>query len=91
MKPIAMALMCLLLATMWLQDVDGKSMHGVSSRCCLKTLEKRLSLKSIMCYREMGRSCRSSAVIFRLKKGQESCALTNAAWVQDYLKKVKPC
>ncbi|XP_034360907.1 C-C motif chemokine 1 [Arvicanthis niloticus] len=91
MKPGAMALMCLMLAAVWLQDVDSKSLHGVSSSCCLETLKKQLPLKTIMCYKEMSPTCSYSAVIFRLKKGRETCALTNVMWVQDYLKKVNPC
>ncbi|NP_001178021.1 C-C motif chemokine 1 precursor [Rattus norvegicus] len=92
MKLLNMVLVCLLVAAMWLQNVDSKSMHVVSSRCCLNTLENKIALKFIKCYKEIGPSCPYyPAVIFRLIKGRESCALTNTTWVQDYLKKVKPC
>ncbi|XP_021069626.1 C-C motif chemokine 1 [Mus pahari] len=92
MKPTAVALMCLLLAALWLQDVDSKSMLAVSNSCCLNTLKKELSLRSIQCYRKMGSTCPDPpAVVFRLKKGRESCASTNDIWVQEYLKKVNPC
>uniref|UniRef100_A0A8C6GM74 C-C motif chemokine ligand 1 n=1 Tax=Mus spicilegus TaxID=10103 RepID=A0A8C6GM74_MUSSI len=57
MKPTAMALMCLLLAAVWIQDVDSKSMLTVSNSCCLDTLKKELPLKFIQCYRKMGSSC----------------------------------
>ncbi|XP_005077021.2 uncharacterized protein LOC101838592 [Mesocricetus auratus] len=40
MKVITTALMCLLLAAMWPQDVDSKSMHVLSSRCCFRFLKK---------------------------------------------------
>ncbi|EGV94381.1 C-C motif chemokine 1 [Cricetulus griseus] len=91
MKVITTALMCLLLAAMWPQDVDSKSMHVPSSRCCFRFLKKMPPQKLIQCYREISSSCSHPAVVFRLKKGLESCALTTTTWVQDYLKKVKPC
>nr|CAB57869.1 TCA3 [Mus musculus] len=92
MKPTAMALMCLLLAAVWIQDVDSKSVLTVSNSCCLNTLKKELPLKFIQCYRKMGSSCPDPpAVVFRLNKGRESCASTNKTWVQNHLKKVNPC
>ncbi|CAO2644512.1 C-C motif chemokine 1 [Lemmus lemmus] len=91
MKLTSMALMCLLLAAMWPQDVDSKSMHVSSSRCCFSFLKRMLPQKSIQCYREISPSCSHRAVVFRMKKGQESCAKSTDAWVQRYLKEVKPC
>ncbi|XP_052053506.1 C-C motif chemokine 1 [Apodemus sylvaticus] len=93
MKTISLALMCLLLAAVWLQDVDSKSMHVVSSSCCLSPLKKKLSLKFIKCYREIGGSTcpHPKAVEFRLKKGRKSCALTNVTWVQDLQNKLNLC
>ncbi|XP_052615472.1 C-C motif chemokine 1 [Peromyscus californicus insignis] len=89
MKLITMALVCLLLAAMWPQDVTSKSMHVPSARCCFDFLERLPSQKLIRCYRNTSPTCSHPAVIFRLKKGQESCALSSK--VQDYLKKLKPC
>ncbi|XP_021034045.1 C-C motif chemokine 1 isoform X1 [Mus caroli] len=92
MKPTAMTLMCLLLATVWIQDVDSKSMVMPSNSCCLNTLKKELPLKFIQCYRKTGSTCpHPPAVIFRLKKDIESCASTNNTWVQNHLKKVNLC
>ncbi|KAI5931944.1 C-C motif chemokine 1 [Manis javanica] len=51
MKLVTMALACLLLATMWLQDVDSKSMIVSSSNCCYTFVEKKISQKRIQCYR----------------------------------------
>ncbi|XP_021034046.1 C-C motif chemokine 1 isoform X2 [Mus caroli] len=66
MKPTAMTLMCLLLATVWIQDVDSKSMVMPSNSCCLNTLKKELPLKFIQCYRKTGSTCpHPPAVIVR--------------------------
>ncbi|XP_051013851.1 C-C motif chemokine 1 [Acomys russatus] len=91
MKHITVVLMCLLLTAMWLQDVDSKSMHVSSSSCCFNGMKKKPPLKSIQCYKEISSTCRDPAVIFKMKKGRESCALETTLWVQDYLKKVGPC
>uniref|UniRef100_A0A8C6QH49 C-C motif chemokine 1 n=2 Tax=Nannospalax galili TaxID=1026970 RepID=A0A8C6QH49_NANGA len=91
MKLITVTLMCLLLAAVWPQDVDSKSMHVSSSRCCFSFLKKKPQQKLIQCYRRISSTCPHAAVVFRLKKGRESCASNTTAWVQDYLQKVKPC
>ncbi|XP_028722875.1 C-C motif chemokine 1 [Peromyscus leucopus] len=89
MKLITTALVCLLLAAMWPQDVTSKSMHVPYARCCFNFLTKLPSQKSIQCYKRTSPTCSHSAVVFRMKKGQESCALSSR--VRDYLKKIKPC
>ncbi|XP_031209007.1 C-C motif chemokine 1 [Mastomys coucha] len=92
MRPTTMALMCLLLAAVWLQDVDSKSILSPSNRCCSTTSKKKIPLKLIQCFRNMSSTCSHlPAVVFRLKKGRESCALTSDTWVQDHLKEVDRC
>ncbi|XP_046312062.1 C-C motif chemokine 1 [Marmota monax] len=91
MKLTSVALVCLLLAATWPQDVDSKSMHVSSSRCCFSFAQKRISQKTIQCYRETSSTCAYQAAIFKLKGGRESCALKTERWVQGYLGKLKPC
>ncbi|XP_071463262.1 C-C motif chemokine 1-like [Marmota flaviventris] len=91
MKLTSVVLVCLLLAATWPQDVDSKSMHVSSSRCCFSFAQKRISQKTIQCYRETSSTCAYQAAIFKLKGGRESCALKTERWVQGYLGKLKPC
>ncbi|XP_007935514.1 C-C motif chemokine 1 [Orycteropus afer afer] len=91
MKLISMALVCLLLAGMWTQDVDSKSMHVSSSNCCFKFVEKQISLKNIQCYKNTSSTCPYDALILKLKRGRESCVLKKAQWVQDNINKMKFC
>uniref|UniRef100_A0A8D2JIT0 C-C motif chemokine n=1 Tax=Sciurus vulgaris TaxID=55149 RepID=A0A8D2JIT0_SCIVU len=90
-KLISVALVCLLLTAIWPQDVASKSMHVSSSRCCFSFAKKRISQKTIQCYRDTSSTCPYKAVIFKLKGGRESCALKTPGWVQGYLEKIKPC
>ncbi|XP_021517496.1 C-C motif chemokine 1 [Meriones unguiculatus] len=91
MKLITMALMCLLLAAVWLQDVESKSLHVSSANCCFNSMKRMPSLKSVKCYKETSSTCGNPAVIFKMKKGRESCALKTSPWLDDYLKKVRHC
>ncbi|XP_004635569.1 C-C motif chemokine 1 [Octodon degus] len=91
MKLAAMALACLLLVTVWPQDVDSMSLHVSSSRCCHSFVKKKISLQRIRCYEDISSTCPYKGVIFRLKGGNETCALHMLGWVQGYLKKMKPC
>ncbi|XP_020010291.1 C-C motif chemokine 1 [Castor canadensis] len=91
MKLVTMALVCLLLATVWLQDVDSMSMHVSASRCCFSFVAKKIPWNKIQCYRNTSSNCSYKATIFKLKGRRESCVLTEDTWVQAYLKKMKPC
>ncbi|XP_004594056.2 C-C motif chemokine 1 [Ochotona princeps] len=91
MKLTPVALACLLLAAVWLQEVDGRSMHVSSSNCCFSFVERKIPLKMIHCYRKTSSTCPYDAFIFKMKGGRESCALNTEGWVQGYLKKIKPC
>uniref|UniRef100_A0A8C9CQJ6 C-C motif chemokine 1-like n=1 Tax=Phocoena sinus TaxID=42100 RepID=A0A8C9CQJ6_PHOSS len=57
MKVITAALVCLLLARAWLQDVDAKSMHVSSSNCCFTLVERKMSLQRIQCYKNTSSTC----------------------------------
>ncbi|XP_004685224.1 PREDICTED: C-C motif chemokine 1 [Condylura cristata] len=92
MKLTGVALVCLLLAAMYLQGSDSASMHVSSSNCCYKLLEKKIPQRLIRCYKSTSSSCPyKDRVIFKMKGGQERCALKTEKWVEYYLKKVKPC
>ncbi|XP_016018682.2 C-C motif chemokine 1 [Rousettus aegyptiacus] len=92
MKLITMALFCLLVARMWLQDVDGRSFHVPSSNCCFNFVKKRISLGKIQCYRNSSSSCSNpDVVILKMNEGMESCAWKTTRWVKDSLQKIKPC
>ncbi|XP_063105780.1 C-C motif chemokine 1 [Cavia porcellus] len=89
MKVAAVALVCLLLATVWAKDVDSMSLHVASSRCCYSFVERKISHHRIQSYKGTSSSCPYEAVIFKLKGGREICALKTIEWVQDYLTKKK--
>ncbi|KAM9208883.1 C-C motif chemokine 1 [Dugong dugon] len=91
MKFITMALVCLVLAGMWTQAVDSRSMHVSSSNCCYQFVDKRIALKTIQCYKNTSSTCPYDALILKLKKGRESCVLKTVKWVQDNFSKMKPC
>ncbi|KAF5916092.1 C-C motif chemokine 1 [Diceros bicornis minor] len=92
MKLITMALVCLLLAGMWLPDVDSKSMHVSSSNCCFIFVKKKISQQKIQCYRDTSSTCSyKDGVIFKMKGGRKSCVLKTDSWVKDYLKSMKRC
>ncbi|XP_029066727.1 C-C motif chemokine 1 [Monodon monoceros] len=57
MKVITAALVCLLLARAWLQDVDAKSMHVSSSNCCFTLVERKMPLQRIQCYKNTSSTC----------------------------------
>ncbi|KAI5240401.1 C-C Motif Chemokine 1 [Manis pentadactyla] len=92
MKLVTTALACLLLATMWPQDVDSKSMIVSSSNCCYTFVEKKISQKRVQCYRNTSSSCPYHAgIIVELKGGQKICALNTARWIKNVLKGIKTC
>ncbi|KAF4012095.1 hypothetical protein Celaphus_00000712 [Cervus elaphus hippelaphus] len=92
MKLIIAALVCLLLAGMWLQDADAKSMHVSSSNCCFITVKRKISLKRIQCYKNISSTCSyKNRLILKLTGGLEACVLQKESWVQAYLKKINLC
>ncbi|XP_003933082.1 C-C motif chemokine 1 [Saimiri boliviensis] len=91
MQIITMALVCLLLAGMWPQDVDSQSMHVSFSRCCFSFVRKKISLGAIQCYRNTSSSCPHRGFIFKLKRGKEACALKTDKWAQKYGEKLSYC
>ncbi|XP_017389741.1 C-C motif chemokine 1 [Cebus imitator] len=91
MQIITMALVCLLLAGMWPQDVDSKSMHVSLSSCCFSFMKKKTSLGAIQCYRNTSSSCPQDSFIFKLKGGKEACALKTDKWAQKYVEKLSYC
>ncbi|XP_046533769.1 C-C motif chemokine 1 [Equus quagga] len=92
MKFIAVALVCLLLAGVWLQDADSKSMHVSSSNCCFTFMKKKISQEKIRCYRNTSSTCPyGDRLILQLRGGRQSCALKTDRWVQEYLKSMKTC
>uniref|UniRef100_A0AAA9SM65 C-C motif chemokine ligand 1 n=5 Tax=Bos TaxID=9903 RepID=A0AAA9SM65_BOVIN len=92
MKLIIAALVCLLLAGMWLQDVDAKSMHVPSSNCCFRTVKGKISPKKIQCYKNISSTCSyNDRLIFKLTGGLQSCVLQKDLWVQAYLKRINLC
>ncbi|XP_054449070.1 C-C motif chemokine 1 [Pteronotus mesoamericanus] len=92
MKPTAMALVCLLVAGMLLQDVTSKSLLVASSNCCFQFVKKQIPLARIDCYKNVSSSCANTdGIIFQMKKGSRSCAPSKEKWVVHYLKKIKTC
>ncbi|KAG5203734.1 hypothetical protein R6Z07F_010317 [Ovis aries] len=92
MKLIIPALVCLLLAGMWLQDVDTKSMHVPSSNCCYRTVKRKISPKKIRCYKHISSTCsHENHLILKLTGGLEACVFQKDSWVQAYLKRINPC
>uniref|UniRef100_G1LGR6 C-C motif chemokine n=2 Tax=Ailuropoda melanoleuca TaxID=9646 RepID=G1LGR6_AILME len=91
MKVLTMALACLLLAGMWLRDVDGRSMLVSSSNCCFKFADKKISQQHIQCYKHTSSTCSRRSLILKLKGGRETCVMESAPWVKPHLKTVKPC
>nr|XP_012304861.1 C-C motif chemokine 1 [Aotus nancymaae] len=91
MQIITTALVCLLLAGMWPQDVDSKSMHVAFSRCCFSFTRKKISQGAIQCHRNTSPSCPHDGFIFKLKGGKEACALKTDKWAQKYVKKLSHC
>nr|XP_031325618.1 C-C motif chemokine 1 [Camelus dromedarius] len=92
MKLITVALVCLLLAGMWLQDVNSKSMHVSSSNCCFRFTERKIPLHKIRCYRNTSSTCSyKNGLILKLIGGQETCVLQTKLWVLVYLKRINLC
>ncbi|XP_058902602.1 C-C motif chemokine 1 [Kogia breviceps] len=92
MKIIPAALVYLLLAGAWLQDVNAKSMHVSSSNCCFTLVERRMSLKRIQCYKNTSSTCSyKNNLILKLNGGREACVSQTKSWVQNYLKRINPC
>ncbi|XP_019588033.1 C-C motif chemokine 1 [Rhinolophus sinicus] len=92
MKLITMALVCLLMAGMCLQDVDSMSLHVSSSNCCFTFVKRKIPLKKIRCYQYSSSSCsHSKGLIFKMKGGRQSCALKTDTWVEASLNDIKPC
>ncbi|XP_004286511.2 C-C motif chemokine 1 [Orcinus orca] len=92
MKVITAALVCLLLAGAWLQDVDAKSMHVPSSKCCFTLVERKMSLQSIQCYKNTSSTCSyKNHLILKLNGGLEACVSQTKSWVRAYLKRINPC
>ncbi|XP_043438615.1 C-C motif chemokine 1 [Prionailurus bengalensis] len=91
MKLITVALVCLLLAGMWLREADSRSMHISSSNCCFTFVEKKISSQRIQCYKNTSSACSRSSLIIKLKGGRETCVLPTAQWVNQSLKSKKPC
>ncbi|XP_016062491.1 PREDICTED: LOW QUALITY PROTEIN: C-C motif chemokine 1 [Miniopterus natalensis] len=92
MKLITLALVCLLLGGMCLQDVNSWSLHVSSSNCCFRFVKKAIPLKKIQCYRNSSSSCsHSDGIIFKMKGGRKSCALKTDKWVLDNLHKIATC
>ncbi|KAM7067042.1 C-C motif chemokine 1 [Molossus nigricans] len=92
MKLITLALVCLLVAGVWLQDANGLSLQSSLSKCCFSFLKKHISPKRIRCYRNSSSSCSyEDGVIFSMRGGQKNCALKTDTWVENILPKIKPC
>ncbi|PNI47300.1 CCL1 isoform 1 [Pan troglodytes] len=91
MQIITTALVCLLLAGMWPEDVDSKSMQVPFSRCCFSFAEQEISLRAILCYRNTSSICSNEGLIFKLKRGKEACALDTVGWVQRHRKMLRHC
>nr|XP_033703904.1 C-C motif chemokine 1 [Tursiops truncatus]XP_059853254.1 C-C motif chemokine 1 [Delphinus delphis]XP_059853256.1 C-C motif chemokine 1 [Delphinus delphis]XP_059853257.1 C-C motif chemokine 1 [Delphinus delphis] len=92
MKVITAALVCLLLAGAWLQDVDAKSMHVSSSKCCFTLVERKMSLQRIQCYKNTSSTCSyKNHLILKLNGGREACVSQTKSWVRAYLKRINPC
>ncbi|XP_077606035.1 C-C motif chemokine 1 [Crocuta crocuta] len=91
MKLITLALVCLLLAGMWLDEADSRSMHVSSSNCCFVFAERKISLQKIQCYKTTSSTCSRSSLILKLKGGRETCVLLKTPWVRQSLKSMKVC
>ncbi|XP_045744082.1 C-C motif chemokine 1 [Mirounga angustirostris] len=91
MKLVTMALACMLLAGMWLQDVEGRSMHVSSSNCCFVFVERKIPQRIIQCYKRTSSTCSRRSLIIKLRGGRETCVLETASWVKHHLKTMKPC
>ncbi|XP_055113488.1 C-C motif chemokine 1 [Symphalangus syndactylus] len=91
MQIITTALVCLLLAGMWPEDVDSKSMQVPFHRCCFSFVEREISLRAIRCYRNTSSICSNEGLIFKLKGGNEACALDTVGWVQRHRKMLSHC
>ncbi|XP_019485587.1 PREDICTED: C-C motif chemokine 1 [Hipposideros armiger] len=92
MKLITVALVCLLVAGLWLQDVDSRSMHVSSSNCCFVFAKRMIPVKQIQCYKNSSSSCsHPDGLIFKMKRGRESCVLKTEQWVKHNLKKINIC
>ncbi|XP_025773991.1 C-C motif chemokine 1 [Puma concolor] len=63
MKLITVALVCLLLAGMWLHEADSRSMHVSSSNCCFTFVEKKISSQRIQCYKNTSSACSRSSLM----------------------------
>ncbi|XP_053426331.1 C-C motif chemokine 1 [Nycticebus coucang] len=87
MQLMAMGLVCLLLVC----HVESNSILTLSSNCCYSFAEKEIPKKVIRCHKETSSICSHRAVVFQLKRGRQTCALKEHAWVQKYLSSLKSC
>ncbi|XP_029784924.1 C-C motif chemokine 1 [Suricata suricatta] len=91
MKLVTVALVCLLLAGMWMHEADSRSMHVSSSNCCFRFVKRKISSQKIQCYKYTSSTCSHSGLILKLKGGRETCVLSQESWVKQSLKPVKMC
>ncbi|XP_066220490.1 C-C motif chemokine 1 [Saccopteryx leptura] len=57
MKLITVALVCLLVAGMWLQDVSSMSLQVPSSICCFRFMRRKIHKERIKCYKDTSSLC----------------------------------
>uniref|UniRef100_A0A8C2RRQ4 C-C motif chemokine ligand 1 n=1 Tax=Capra hircus TaxID=9925 RepID=A0A8C2RRQ4_CAPHI len=89
MKLIIPALVCLLLAGMWLQDVDTKSMHVPSSNCCYMTVKRKISPKKIRCYKHISSTCSHENRLIRNTRAHThtpKAMFRGSKWIQTHEK-----
>ncbi|XP_045693554.1 C-C motif chemokine 1 [Phyllostomus hastatus] len=92
MKLITVALVCLLVAGMWLQDADSKSLLVQAPRCCFKFVKRFIHPSTVHCYRHSSSSCsHGQGIIFKMKRGREACASLKEWWVSGSLSKLEYC
>ncbi|KAF6092791.1 C-C motif chemokine ligand 1 [Phyllostomus discolor] len=92
MKLITVALVCLLVAGMWPQDADSRSLLVQAPRCCFRFVKRNIHPSTVHCYRFSSSSCsHGKAVIFKMKRGKEACASHTERWVNSSLSKLEYC
>ncbi|OXB72075.1 UNVERIFIED_CONTAM: hypothetical protein H355_016496 [Colinus virginianus] len=91
MKVFSLAMLTLLLASVWTESW-GRSFRSSYSSCCYKNMfiQKEINTSLIRSYRETPPNCPRKAIIVELKKGKKFCVDPSVDWFQQYLHAKKP-
>ncbi|NXS75180.1 CCL4 protein, partial [Pandion haliaetus] len=88
MKVFSLALLTLLLATIWTGS-QGVSFRSPYSACCYQAMfiQKKIPASLIKSYQKTPSHCSRKAVRVELQKGKKVCVDPEESWFQQYRQK----